>query len=91
MQTCAKCSRESDKVFFKNKGKVDKNPKVQPIYWCSECVAFSNKLQSIFEDAPELRGAYATVDKDSFLKEFKFKKPEPGVEDVGCQRDHFQR
>ena len=57
----------------KTKSKVDKDSKIKPIYWCSECIAFSNKLQSIFKEAPELRSAYATVGKDALLHEYKQK------------------
>ena len=76
MQTCAKCSSESDKVVFKNKSRVDKDPKVKPIYWCSECISFSNRLTHIFKDAPDLRTAYTTLDKDALLQEYKQKNPE---------------
>ena len=76
MQTCAKCSRESDKVVFKNKNKVMKDSKVKPIYWCSECIALANQLTCIFKEAPELRSAYATIDKDSLMQEYKEKNRE---------------
>ena len=76
MQTCGKCSCESDKVVFKNKSKVERDSTIKPIYWCSECIAFSNKLTHIFKDAPELCSAYTTLDKDALLQEYKQKKPE---------------
>ena len=73
MQTCAKCSRETDKVVFKNKNRVMKDSKVKPIYWCSECIALANQLTCIFKEAPELRSAYATIDKESLMQEYKEK------------------
>ena len=74
-QTCGKWSRESDKVCFKNKSKVERDSEIKP-NGCSECIAFSNKLHSIFKEPPELRSAYAIVDKDALLHEDTQKNPQ---------------
>ena len=95
MQTCSKCGIDTEHYTMKNKNKVDKNPKIAPIYYCCECISFANKLSTIFADAPGLRKVYSTVEKNQFLEEFKKKQRRCNKSRVdanlGCENVSYKR
>ena len=78
LKTCYKCGEEkpSDQCRVVNKQKVAVNPKVAEFVICKDCGSAAARVSKLLSANPNLREAYATLDKDAFLQEFKTQKPE---------------